>query len=1297
MRTALRVGAISLLALVVAAVVVIVKRDAILERVSASVTHAIRAQFGEQVTLTRVHLDLIPLTLVIDGLIVQSASPDAPSPPVSADRIVLRPSLISLLTQTPVIRWMRVERLRVDAVTGPGAASNMPRPASNGSAREGGRPPAIIKRIDIVDADLSYRSPAGAASLSHADAVLSPDLITGHVDAEITAPTGTVAVGAHMLSVGTTRARVALDRGRLTVHEFSASATGLSASGRGAVEWAPAPQFDLSADAALELAPLITAFLPSHRVAGHARVSTRITGSFQAPVIQGDVTARGLTYDGVAIGDVAARVEQRGKHLAFTDVTATVFGGSATGHGALDLASVPAAWSADLNATRLRVGDLLRRLAPSLTVLPAFEISGPINAHGRGSAVNALDADARLALAAVPHAPDAPAAAPPPHPRIRALLELIASADLPLALRAGRVELVNASLVGAGGRIAVRGAVTPGGAADLILDASEQDTAAISRALALPFAAAGVGAFRGRLTGPLASPSVEGRAEIRDLVLRGHPAGHLAATLRYADHRLTIRDTVWRKGDGRYDTVGTLDWTGPSVPAFDLTASLRRARVEDILPIAFRALPIVTAADGTFTFKGAPAEFLLAANLTVRDGSIWGQSFDRGTVRMTIDRHRVTFPHVTLHRADSEVSGRGVITYHDGFDAAFAAPKLHLQTLDLFGMNRLPIAGTASADLTMRGTFDRPEMHGRATISYVEAAGQALGGGSARLDVADHQLTLAVSLDDQHAALAATLRWEPGFPLAAEATVERSSLVPLLQPWLPPALADLSATLSGRVAINGPLLDPLQWRVNARIGQLAADVGEYVVENQGDIALALDHGRLTVESCRLRGTDTTLTLSGDVDLFKEYRLLVVGEADLRLTRLFVPTITSGRGKTYLVLKITDRWDRPKIQGGITIQDARIKSRALAQSVTIATVGLFFNERQIVLESLDGSVGNGRVSANGRIELSGFRPNRFGVLIDVAGVQFPVTDALTPTFSGQLVLAGTPEAPSLRGELTVDRALYRDRIDMQTFLPELRKRTEAQAPVEAPALTRGLSLNIHFLGRDNIAIKNNVADVALEVDVFLKGTVDHPYVVGRIETRNGRLTFRTNTFEVQSTTVDFTNPARFLPVIDLHATTKVQEYDITLHLAGTIERFDLDLTSDPSLSETDILALLTVGRTAEQIAKSQTSVGRDEAASLAMQQLLEEGVQRLPGVDRLVDSIQLDPHYDPTLNTSAPQISVGKQLLDDRLSLRYNTLLDQSGRQGVRVEYELSRNVFLIGEQDSTRGFGGDIRFRFEFR
>jgi translocation and assembly module TamB len=1297
MRTALRVGAISLLALVVvAAAVVILKRDAILARLSASVTHALGAQVGQEVTITRVDVDLIPLTVVMDGLTIQSSSPEIPAPPLSVDRIVVRPSLVSLLTKTPVIRWIRVEKPRVDVVTGPGEASNLPRPRPSSPGRESGRPAAIIKRVEIVDADVSYRSPAITASLNHVGAKLAPDLITGHVDADIDAPTGLIAIGDRTLPIGETHVRLALDRERLTIHEFEMTATGASASGHGSIDLANSPSFDASITASLDLRSMVEALVPSLRLAGHVDVTARVTGPLTAPEMKGDVTARAVAYNGIAIGDVAGHVEQRAGLLAFTDVAGAVFGGTANGRGTLDVTSVPVAWSAFLDASHLRPGNLLRRFAPASLVLPEFEISGPINASGRGLSWTAIDADARLAIAAIPH--EATPVAEPARQRILALLNLIASADIPLAYHAGRLELTAASVTGASGRATITGSVETAGRADLSLDAAGHDIAAISHALGLQIATAGVGAFRGRLTGPLASPTVDGRAEIRDLGLRGRAAGNLAATLHYSERRLSITETVWRNGDARYDTVGALDWTGPSVPAFDFTTTLRRARVDHVLPIAFRALPIIAPADGTFTFKGAPAEFLLAADLRLGAGSIWGQSFDRGTVSMTIDRQRVTFARAILHQGESEVRGRGSITYHEGFEATFTAPKLYLQALNLFDVNRLPISGTATAALSMRGTFDRPEMHGTVKITHLEGAGQVLGGGTAQLDVADHRVSLAVSLDDQHARLAAALRWESGFPLSADITLEDSSLVPLLRPWLPPALAEMNAALSGRVSIEGPLLDPLRWQVQARITKLSADIGEYVVENQDDIAFRLDSGRLTVESCRLRGTDTTLTISGGAELFKEYHLLVVGEADLRLTRLFVPTVTSGRGKTYLVLKISDRWDSPKLQGGVTIQNARIQSRTFRQPITINTVGLFFNERQVLLESLDGALGNGRISASGQIQLTGFRPTRFGLLIDLSSVQFPLTDDLVPTFSGQLVLAGTPESASLRGELTIDRASYTTRVNVQDWILDMRRRSEEEiATAETPALARGLALNIHFIGRDHIIIKNNLADASLEVDLSLKGTVDHPSLIGRIETRDSTLMFQSNTFRVQSATLDFVDPARFRPRIDLQATTTVQDYDITLHLTGTIETFNLGLTSDPSLSETDILALLTVGRTTEQVAKSDQSVGREEATSMAMQELLEQGVERLPGIDQLVDSFQIDPVYDPDLNTSTTELSVGKQLLENRLVLRYTTTIEGSTRQGVRAEYELSRNVYLIGEQDSQRGFGGDIRFRFEFR
>jgi autotransporter translocation and assembly factor TamB len=1339
LRTALRVGLIAGLLLVVAAgFLYVTQRERLLARVAHALETALADQLGTPVDVGRVRLEMVPLAVVAEDVTVRSPSPEFPAP-LTVGRITARPSLISLLTQTQVIRLLRIERPRLTLVAGPDGTSNIP--PFGGTAPGGpGRPPKVlVRRIEITNAVIAYRSLRGTVTIEGADALLVPDVLMGRVVAEASAPRGTFEVGGRAVPFDAVRIRAEMESGRLTVTSASLDGRGLSATANGRFSFVKPAGLDLTVTASIDLQALGPVVPAARSLSGRLTLEARGTGPFADPTVDGRLDAREVVYDGVPIGTLAGRVTLAHGRLAVADLVADVLDGTLRGSAEIEIgAESPAsrvthdrslassvtqdrglAWLLTLDAAGLRTAALMRRLAPAASIAPPFEASGPVALHGRGWSLRAIEGEGRLTLTpgeaplsrdarSWPRADQADDGHPPSRVfssvtqdrGLAALLALITTADLPWTVRSGALRIEEGLVTSATGRLAVSGTLAPDGRVALDLALSDQDAADVATALAVPFAIEGRAGFEGRLTGPLRAPSVDGRATVRDLSLRGRAAGDLATSLHYADRRLAFRGTAWRKDDAHYDPVGTLDWSAPAAPAFDIVANLRAARVGDVLSIAFRPLPIEAVTDGTFTFRGSPTDFQIAGDLELGAGSIYGQSFDGGRMGMTFDRTHVVFTHATLRRGESEVRGRGSIVYRDGFEAAFDAPRLHIQTVDLFGLNTLPLSGSVSATLKASGTFDRPEMHAAVTILHLEGAGQPLGGGRVAVDVADRRVRLSASLDEQHAQLEATLRWEPDFPVSAVLTVDDGSLVPLIRPWLPAALAEMTAVVSGRIALDGPLRAPLRWRVESRLRRLSADVGEYVVENQGDVVLILDQGRLTIDAFRLLGTDTTLTISGGVDLLREYHLVIVGEADLRLTRLLVPTVSSGRGKTYLVLKISDRWDSPKIQGGVTIRDARIKSRALSQPITVDSMGLFFNERQILLESLEGGYGQGRVSATGQIQLDGFRPARFGYLIDLKGIQFPLTERLTPTLSGQLVFQGTPESQSLRGELAVNRAVYDVRIEVQDWLMELRRRAEIQtvnaAAETATALGRRLALNIHFSGKDQIGIRNNLASIPLEVDLFLRGTVASPYLIGRIEAREGTITFRSNKFHVQSATLDFADPARLRPILDLRATTTVQTYHITLQLTGTIERFELDLTSDPSLTETDILALLTVGRTAEQIAQSQTSVSRDEAASIALQALLEEGVHRLPGVDRLVDSFQIDPYYDETVNQTAPRLSVGKQLLSERLTVNYTTTLDASGRQGVRVEYEIGRNLFLIGEQDN-RGFGGDVRYRFEFR
>ena len=78
-----------------------------------------------------------------------------------------------------------------------------------------------------------------------------------------------------------------------------------------------------------------------------------------------------------------------------------------------------------------------------------------------------------------------------------------------------------------------------------------------------------------------------------------------------------------------------------------------------------------------------------------------------------------------------------------------------------------------------------------------------------------------------------------------------------------------------------------------------------------------------------------------------------------------------------------------------------------------------------------------------------------------------------------------------------------------------------------------------------------------------------------------------------------NPVRIDPTIDLDATARVENYDITVGVHGTAANFKPTYRSEPPLSEADIFNLLALGRTQEEAQlnnEQQVQAGTDPTTS-----------------------------------------------------------------------------------------------------
>ena len=76
-----------------------------------------------------------------------------------------------------------------------------------------------------------------------------------------------------------------------------------------------------------------------------------------------------------------------------------------------------------------------------------------------------------------------------------------------------------------------------------------------------------------------------------------------------------------------------------------------------------------------------------------------------------------------------------------------------------------------------------------------------------------------------------------------------------------------------------------------------------------------------------------------------------------------------------------------------------------------------------------------------------------------------------------------------------------------------------------------------------------AELEAEADLRVRGTWEHPIMLGHIHVLSGDLLFHGNRYKVARGDINFANPFRLDPVVNVEASTTIQQYEITLNFNG----------------------------------------------------------------------------------------------------------------------------------------------------
>lgn len=505
----------------------------------------------------------------------------------------------------------------------------------------------------------------------------------------------------------------------------------------------------------------------------------------------------------------------------------------------------------------------------------------------------------------------------------------------------------------------------------------------------------------------------------------------------------------------------------------------------------------------------------------------------------------------------------------------------------------------------------------------------------------------------------------------------------------------------------------------------------------------------------------TLTLEGKLPLPQSpaaAAALKGAEMDLKVAMpegdlsyiTFIPYFSDASGRSGLDLRVHGTMDYPTLSGRAWAEKATLSPRLYAPRVKDVNLALAFDDNQVYIERMEGTVGEGRLRLSAgplapwACVFRRLQPHELNLRVDSDQKKLrlettPDVEYVSALADLHVLLGGTYEAPVVSGQLELS--------DGQLTFPA-RPLTEFARNLKSANLGYD---RFKLVTRNNLWFYNDVVRAQIKPDqsVVLNGGKYDFSAEGRIALAKGTFTYLNTDFNLdpnEEAAVLF--PGREKPRLEGLAKTVIRNVEIKdegrsrnatiyLRVQGEVGALKVTLSSEPDMTQAQIVSLLTLGEdysswSQEQIdQKVQAAgarvlgrlagnlIGREIGRSIKKFTPVDVIDVRLGGVEKLADSIMAGEGNSRSAQSGGSeitgtsllqdtQIDVGKYVTDD-LFLNYRGVLkDRGTEQGglswqsyLGLEYNLDpskrirvyKNFDVDSNQEVFWGIEGRMQFK----
>lgn len=839
----------------------------------------------------------------------------------------------------------------------------------------------------------------------------------------------------------------------------------------------------------------------------------------------------------------------------------------------------------------------------------------------------------------------------------------------------------------------------------------------------------GRGEFDGVMTGPFRRARVEGMFTGEDLrawdTLWGAARGHVV----YEDDYIKITDGVITRDGSEIHTDGAFSLAVPRLDGEDeIEARFRVLRRDvDSLRHAFQIdeYPLSGLLSGEFQLTGRRGGPLGAGTMRIDEGVAYGEPIQDATASLRFDGKGVRLDGLRIAKGSGEITGAAYVGWDSTYSFDADGRQIPAESVAFLKYPDTPIAGLVELSANGSGTFDFPRNDFKFRITNLAIADDPVGQVTGELALRGQQLSGQVDAASPRLAVTGTgrLSLDPESESDITLRVHDSAIDRYVRLFVPALPASTTMIASGSMHLVGDLTDKANLRVDTTVETLDMQMFEFGLKNAGPVRLTVDAGRLNVGDFRLTGDDTELRISGSVGM-RDSRvgLKVDGDTNLAILQSFFRDVR-GSGRASVRAAIDGDLQKPVFSGTATIAEGRIRHFSLPNALDGINGTLTFDDRGVRLDGVNATMGGGAIQFGGRIGFDGYQPSDLNVTVRGQGMQLRLFEGVRSTLNADLTLAGSFKSPSLGGSVMVQSALWTRRIEAPGSILDLARRALPSGgavivgDAEPPQFP--LRYDVRIEVPSTLRVDTNLLRMVASADLRLVGTYDRPVIAGHADIERGELNFEGRRYRIARGAIDFNNPTRTEPFFDVEAQTDVrvagpptQNYHVTIGFAGTMDRLQPTIGSDPALPTADVLALLfsDVRRTDQQDVELRALRNPSQAetdiltarATQALTAPLSNEVGKVVQQTFGVDTFQLSPSFvNPVqsaggLNPTA-RLTVGKRV-SERVYLTYSRSLGVPiNDQIVLLEYEENdRLSWILSRNEDQQTYALEFRLRHTF-